>query len=189
MAGTDRMDIPGLSIGRGPRGARPPAAGSTQCCRCLGFFLARHFWIPDLSFCARHKRPEALVRGERWHRDYRLGSCPLRQYAQRRSRWQRLPVRGSLLCLRASSSIGDERWRMRASGRNEARRKWLPSSQIESRGYLPSWFATRSGVGWDSRHEFDPPNVVSHVWMVQCAEAPRKSSRTIVCLKFRISTL
>ena len=29
-------------------------------------------------------------------------------------------------------------------------------------------------VGWEPRHEFDPANVASHVWIVQCAEVPCK---------------
>jgi len=30
-------------------------------------------------------------------------------------------------------------------------------------------------VGWNSRHGSDPPNVVSRIWLVQCAEVPCKS--------------
>jgi hypothetical protein len=42
----------------------------------------------------------------------------------------------------------------------------------------PRPFQADADVGWESRHEFDPPNVASAVWMVRCLEDSRKSRCT-----------
>jgi hypothetical protein len=46
---------------------------------------------------------------------------------------------------------------------------WLPD-EFDAVRRLVTLLQANPDVGWESRHEFDPPDVVSAVWMVQCVE-------------------